>query len=119
MNSPSSPVPTIEVSICSRVLALRHDKLAQYRLQEHCQVSEMAALFEDATRIAAVANWLWALDTNRRFNTPEDVAAGLEAQDILAGLEAIIKAIRASLPPEDDAKKKSSPDTPPVGSNSG
>jgi hypothetical protein len=102
-------VSTTPAIVGCKTLALRFTFLAQYRLQSRGLESELGDIFKDTKRVAAVCNWIWAMDTLKTYATPEDVAEAIGPQEVSAAMDALLDAFLTAHPKSEsgDGEKKS------------
>ena len=105
----TSVVVTTPATVGGKTLALRYTNLAQYRLQSRGLPSDLADIFNETKRVAALCNWIWAMDTLAVYDSPEAIADAISTPEMVAAIDVILSAFKRAHPDagdQADGKKK-------------
>ena len=106
-----SLIPAVEVEIGGKKLALRQDGYANLRIGKLAAAGEATDLRLYAkrreARFALAVNWAWALDSDKAFETNEELAEAVAAEGNDAWLK-VAKAVTEALGVKPTAEKKTS-----------
>jgi hypothetical protein len=109
MAEAQSVIVTTPAIVGGKALALHYTNRAQYRLQSHGLVSDLADIFDEKKRVAGLCNWLWAMDDLSAYASPEAVADAISTPEIVAAMDAILAAFRVAHPETAAAKPPPTP----------